>query len=82
MGEPVLLPVWIPVPRIHYSDYFLLTDLNCYGLLPAVRRGNLLQFDLEQYFFIQELICQINDIVLWQFQSLTHLKLPDISLRS
>lgn len=40
LGEPVLLPVRISVSRFHHSDNFLLTDLNCHGLLPVVWRGN------------------------------------------
>ena len=39
LGEPVLLHVWISVPRIHHPHYLLLTNLHRHGLLPAVWRG-------------------------------------------
>lgn len=39
LGEPVLLPVWIPLPGLHHSGGVLLPDQHRHGLLPAVCRG-------------------------------------------
>ena len=39
LGEPVLLPVWFPVPGVSHLGCILLSDIHCHGLLPAVWRG-------------------------------------------
>ena len=40
MGKPVLLLVWIIVPRFYYPRHIVLANRNCYGLLSIMRRGN------------------------------------------
>lgn len=39
LGEPVLLPVWLPLPGLHHSGGVLLPDQHRHGLFPAVCRG-------------------------------------------
>ena len=39
LGESVLLPLWLPVPRLHHPGGVLLTDQHCHGVLSAVCRG-------------------------------------------
>jgi len=39
LGEPVLLHVWISVPRLHHPHHLLFTNLHRHGLLPALWRG-------------------------------------------
>jgi len=41
LGEPVLLPLWLPVPRLHHLGGVLLSDQHRHGLFPAVCRGEL-----------------------------------------
>lgn len=39
MGKPVLLLVWIFISSLHYTSYFLLPNINCYGVFSAVWWG-------------------------------------------
>ena len=39
LGESVLLPFRLPVPRLHHPGGVLFTDQHCHGVLPAVCRG-------------------------------------------
>ena len=55
LGEPVLLPVWLPVPRLCHPDHLRVTNLHCHGLLPAVRRGNTLTVAL----FVWPRLCRV-----------------------
>lgn len=40
MGKPVLLLVWILVPRFYHPRHIVLANRYCYGLLSIMRRGN------------------------------------------
>lgn len=39
LGEPVLLPLRVPVPRFHHPGSVLFTNQHRHGVLPAVCRG-------------------------------------------
>lgn len=39
LGESVLLPLWLPVPRFHHPGGVLFTNQHRHGILPAVCRG-------------------------------------------
>lgn len=39
LGEPVLLPLWLPVSGLHHLGGLLLSDQHRHGLLPALCRG-------------------------------------------
>ena len=47
LGEPVLLSVRIPLPRLHHPHHLLLSNLDRHGLLSVVWRG---QFHVYNYF--------------------------------
>ena len=50
LREPVLLPVRVPLPRLHHPRHLLLPDLHCDGLLSALWRG--LPLVVEVHLFI------------------------------
>lgn len=39
LGESVLLPLWLPIPRLHHPGGVLLTNQHRHGVLSAVCRG-------------------------------------------
>lgn len=39
LGESVLLPLWLPVPRLHHPGGVMLANQHRHGILPAVCRG-------------------------------------------
>lgn len=39
LGKPVLLPLWIPLPRLHHPHRLRFSDLCGHGLLSALWRG-------------------------------------------
>lgn len=42
LGEPVLLPLWLPFSGLHHFGGVLLSDQHCDGLFPALCRGKLI----------------------------------------
>lgn len=44
LGEPVLLPFWLPVPGVYNSGGILLPDQHCHGVFPALCWGEISMF--------------------------------------
>lgn len=70
VGEPVLLLIWILIPRILYTCGVCITNINCYGVLSTVWRGNHNYYSLlflywKSFFVISYVFFCIQDYHWW-----------------